>query len=109
MRHLNMYEKSKWPRILGLTASVLNSKEKPRSVINKLKKLEAIMAARVATPTDMENAAGYASQGKSKTCGFYRVQLTLCRERWDISYSKRNFQDSDPLSCIPQHLYPLLK
>ncbi|CAG0879138.1 unnamed protein product [Darwinula stevensoni] len=62
MRHLNMYEKSEWPRILGLTASVLNSKEKPHSVIKKMRKLEAIMAARVATPMDMENAAGFGTK-----------------------------------------------
>ena len=49
MKHLNMYDKSDWPRILGLTASVLNNKGKFGTIRTKLKKLESIMAARVAT------------------------------------------------------------
>ncbi|XP_077537077.1 endoribonuclease Dicer-S-like isoform X2 [Haemaphysalis longicornis] len=64
MRCMDVVPQEDRPRILGLTASVLNSKAKEREVERRIRDLEAALSARVLTVSNQQSMARYGTKPK---------------------------------------------
>lgn len=64
MRCMDVVPLKDRPRILGLTASVLNSKAKEREVERRIRDLEAALSARVLTVSNQQSMARYGTKPK---------------------------------------------
>lgn len=64
MRCMDVVPAADRPRILGLTASVLNSKAKEREVERRIRDLEAALSARVLTVSNQQSMSRYGTKPK---------------------------------------------
>nr|XP_026496410.1 endoribonuclease Dicer [Vanessa tameamea] len=72
MKHFEVVPKNKHPRVLGLTATLLNSNVKLNKVEETLRRLEATFQATIATVNDMGEVAFY-STNPHESVQYYRM------------------------------------
>uniref|UniRef100_UPI003AFB824B AncD1D2 n=1 Tax=synthetic construct TaxID=32630 RepID=UPI003AFB824B len=117
MRHYKNLEQNDRPRILGLTASVINSKCKPNQVEKKIKELEATLNSRVVTASDLEEVAvqkyatkpkeiivSYNSDRKSDTSEVIENIINQALEQLSNIEETSNLNDTNSLKQIKKVL-----
>ena len=65
------------PQILGLSASIVSGKCKPRDLPKKLKELEAVLHSRIQTACDLNEVARFATNPEEIICPYSSVDTTL--------------------------------
>lgn len=61
MKYFDCTDKDKWPRILGLTASIVNGKVKPYKIESEIQQLERVLRAACETSSD-DNVKKFATK-----------------------------------------------
>ncbi|XP_018331371.1 endoribonuclease Dicer [Agrilus planipennis] len=79
MKHFeNVIEK---PRVLGLTATLLNGNVKPDQVLNEVKKLETTFQSKVATVDELKFVIGYSTNPEEKIMSFRKNPRTCLEDQ----------------------------